>query len=106
VDTELKTMLAGHGAILKVVEKTLRQQSDVLTILSRQVAELQRLLSPEAFEGESSLEQLLATLAAQGRDSLALLNRLANLMQRVEDRLDPGRPKPRPNGGSGEQRLS
>lgn len=104
MDGELKAVLGGHGAILEAVEKALRRQGDTLTILSRQIAELQRLLSPEVFEGESSLERLLATLAAQGRDSLALLNRLANLMARVEARLDPGRTRARPNGGSGEQR--
>jgi hypothetical protein len=74
------------------------RHGDTLTIVSRQLSEIQRVLTPKPADGESSLERLLAQIVAQGQEQLRLLHGLAAMLGRMTE--TPGR------GAGREQRAN
>lgn len=101
MDRETETRFGRLDETLGQVAAGVGRQSDTLTIISRQLGDIQRLLTPEPMEGESSLERLLAQIVAQGQEQLRLLRGLAAMIGRLDGtsaRRDGAEPKANGSG--------
>ncbi len=99
MDSELRNWLERQDAIHRQIAADQKRQADTLTIMARELANLTELLTPKTGDGESALEQLLAQLAAQGKEQLTLLRQLGQLTSRIERRLSGTSPPPPPANG-------
>ena len=100
MDPELRRWLERQEAATVGIAIDQKRQADVLTIMVRELANLTELLTPKTGDGESALEQLLAQLAAQGKEQLALLRQLGQLTSRIERRMSrPDASPPLPVNG-------
>ncbi len=89
----LAGLLEQQQETLDEIATAIRRQADTLTIMSRHVVEILNRLTPEAAEGETALERLLAQLVAQGQEQLRLLQSLAGVGEGGE------KEPPKPPGG-------
>ena len=99
MDPELRSWLERQEAATLGIAIDQKRQADALTIMARELANLTELLTPKTGDGESALEQLLAQLAAQGKEQLTLLRQLGQLTSRIERRLSGTSPPPPPANG-------
>jgi hypothetical protein len=89
MDKDTETRFDRQDDALGQIAAGVERHGDTLTIVSRQLGEIQRLLTPKPADGESSLERLLAQIVAQGQEQLKLLRGLAAMLGRMND--TPGR---------------
>lgn len=106
MDKELTSLLKQQGEAIEAIGVEQRRQADTLTIMSRQLTDILEVLTPGTPEGESSLEQLLAQLVAQGKEQITLLRQHGQLMARIERGLPGGGTPPAPANGSGHRLQS
>ena len=100
MDPELRSWTQRQEAATQEIAADQKRLADAVTLLSREVANIAMMLAPRASEGESPLEQLLAQLAAQGKEQLTLLRNLGQAVGRIErGQTGTGGPSsPRANG--------
>ena len=101
MDQELTALLRQQDEAIEAIVTEQRRQGDTLTIMSRTLADILEILTPGTPEGESSLQQLLAQLVAQGKEQLNLLRQHGQVMARIEQGLPGGGTPPASTNGSG-----
>lgn len=106
MDKDTQTRFDRQDETLGQIAAGIERHADTLTIVSRQLSDIQALLTPEPMEGESSLERLLAQIVTQGQEQLRLLRVLAAAIGRLDGTGEqPGTGAPTANG-SGRGRPS
>ena len=96
MDPELHNWLERQEATHRQIAADQKRQADILTIMARKLVDLTELLTPKTGDGEAALEQLLAQLAAQGKEQLTLLRQLGQLTSRIERRMSRADASPPP----------
>ncbi len=104
MDDNLTTRLDQQRHALDEIANSLRRQADTLTIMSRHVVEILNRLTPEAADGETALERLLAQLVEQGQEQLRLLRSLAGVVEGGEK--EPPRHAGGRQNGTGHRTVS
>lgn len=78
-----------------------QKTNDQLVLITRELANIAIMLTPQVSEGPSPLELLLAQLVAQGQESVGHLRDLVKQGGRIEAKLNGDPPPPRSTNGNG-----
>lgn len=103
MDAELRTWTEDQNRAVADFSSAQQRANDQLAMISRELANIAMMLAPRINEGPSPLEQLLAQLVAQGKESISHLRDLVQQGKRIEAKLNGDDRHPQPADGNGKE---
>ena len=101
MDAELQTWTEKQDKAVVDLAASQQKANDQLVLITRELANIAMMLTPQVSEGPSPLELLLAQLVAQGQESVGHLRDLVKQGGRIEAKLNGDPPPPHSTNGSG-----